>query len=136
MDFFIGGHLFKYQFHRRMKTKLTFLAMSILMAVLASAQDKKPKAKKPLLPKDSVHAYQIVPKTAYPLTLPMPVDSLAAGNVKMPNSYRKGGVEPVPMPIHRVEMVKPKRRTDTSAREQVDPVPMPNHKVEPVKPKK
>lgn len=93
-----------------MKTKFTLLAMLTVLAGLVSAQEKKPKAKKLVLRKDSVYGYQVIPKYGNPLALPMPVDSLHGNNVKMPNSYQKGGLEPVPMPTHRVEVVKPKRK--------------------------
>jgi len=121
-----------------MKTKFTLLVVLMGLAGIVSAQDKKPKTKKQVSPKDSVHSFSIVPNSgsSNPLVLKMPVDSVQAGNVKMPNSYRKGLIEPVPMPSHRVELVKPKRAADSTSRNYVEPVPMPNHSVEQLKPKK
>ena len=120
-----------------MKTKITFLLPMMVLAGLASAQDKKPKTKKQDLPKDSVYGYQLVPKSGSRNLsgLTMPVDTSRGGNVKMPNSYRKGLVEPVPMPTHRVEMLILKKKPQPSDSCFVEPVPIPNHKVEPVKPK-
>jgi hypothetical protein len=119
-----------------MKSTITLSFILILMAGLASAQQKKPKMKR-LLPRDSVYAYQVIPKTGSgnPLVFMMPVDSSKDASVKMPNAYRKGIIEPVPMPTHWVEMVKPKKKPDSSGEGYVAPVPMPNHKVKPVKPK-
>lgn len=93
-----------------MKTKITLLFTMTMLAGLASAQNKKPKAGKPGLSRDSVYAYQFVPKKDYgnPLMLTMPIDTLKGTPVKMPNYYRKGPIEPVPMPTHKVELVKPK----------------------------
>jgi hypothetical protein len=97
-----------------MKTKFAFLIMMTALLALASGQEKKPKVKKPVLPTDTGRS----------------------GSVKIPNSYRKGGLEPVPMPTHKIEMLRHKRTLDSSGKRSIEPVPMPNHKVEPVKPKK
>ena len=103
-----------------------------------SARRKKSKSKKPSLPKDSVYSYKLVPRSPIgdSLMLTMPVDTTRGTSVPIPNAYRKGIVEPVPMPTHKVKMISPKKVPDSSARRYVPPVPMPNHKVEPVRPKK
>ncbi|MEJ7559186.1 MAG: hypothetical protein WKF66_12825 [Pedobacter sp.] len=66
----------------------------------------------------------------------MPINTATSGNVKLPNPYRKGGMEPAPMSTHKVEELKFKGTQDSSGISSIKPVPMPNHKVEPVKPKK
>jgi len=121
-----------------MKSSVTFLFMMIVFCGLVSAQEKKSNSKKPSLPKDSVYSYRLVPRssTGDSLMLTMPVDTTRGTSVPMPNAYRKGIVEPVPMPTHKVKMISPKKVPDSSARRYVPPVPMPNYKVEPVRPKK
>ena len=121
-----------------MKTSFTFLFMMIVFCGFVSAQEKKPKSKKPSLAKDSVYSYRLVPRSSSgdSLMLTMPVDTSRGTSVPIPNAYRKGIVEPVPMPTHRVKMISPKKVPDSSARRYVPPVPMPNQNVEPVRPKK
>ena len=93
---------------------------------LVNGQEKKAKAKQPGLRKDSVHAYQIVPYSGNPIVSTMPTDTGINGNVKMPNSYQKGGIEPIPMPTHRLSLRMLKRKLDSSANNSIKPVPMPN----------
>lgn len=121
-----------------MKTTVTCLLMMTFFSGFVSAQEKKSKSKKPSVPGDSVYSYRLVPKssTGDPLILMMPVDTTRGANVKIPNSYRKGITEPVPMPTHKVEIVKPKKTPDSSNKSYVPPAQIPDHKIEPVTPKK
>ena len=91
-----------------MKTKLALIIMLTMLVGIARGQKNKSKAKKPGLSRDSIYAYKIIAKSGSgnPLMLMMPIDTGRNGNVKLPNSYRRGGVEPVPMPTRKVEMVK------------------------------
>jgi hypothetical protein len=118
-----------------MKTNLTLIIIMTMLVGIARGQNKKSKTKKPML-RDSVYAYQIIPRSGNALNSVMPIDTGRNGNVKMPNSYRKRGLEPVPMPTHKVEMLTLKRSQDSSGKGSTKRVPMPDDKVEPVKPKK
>jgi hypothetical protein len=92
-----------------MKPTFTLIIMMSALIGVTKGQEKKPKTKQPGLLKDSGYAHQLTPKAVDPLVLNMPIDTGRNGNVKMPNSYRKGGLEPVPMPNKRVYPVKPKK---------------------------
>jgi hypothetical protein len=118
-----------------MKATFTLVLIMSVFVGLVNGQEKKTKAKRPGLWKDSVHAYQIIPYSGNPLVSTMPTDTGINGNVKMPNSYRKGGIEPIPMPTHRLSLRMLKRKLDSSANNSIKPVPMPNRKSYPVKPK-
>ena len=106
-----------------------------MLVVLAKGQEKNPKTKRPGLKKDSVYAYQVIPNAGNPVMTTMPIDTAINGNVKMPNSYRKGGFEPVPMPTHRLKLIMLKKRQDSSSKSSIQPIPMPNRKSYPTKPK-
>jgi hypothetical protein len=114
-----------------MKATFTLVLIMSVFVGLVNGQEKKTKAKRPGLWKDSVHAYQIIPYSGNPLVSTMPTDTGINGNVKMPNS----GIEPIPMPTHRLSLRMLKRKLDSSANNSIKPVPMPNRKSYPVKPK-
>jgi hypothetical protein len=82
-----------------MKTIITYLLMMTFFGGFVSAQEKKSKSKKPSARQGSVYSYKFVPRssTGDPLIFTMPVDTTRAANVKIPNSYRKGNTEPVPI---------------------------------------
>jgi hypothetical protein len=118
-----------------MKATFTLVLIMFVFVGLVNGQEKKSKSKQPGLRKDSVYAYQIIPYSGNPLVSTMPMDTGINGNVKMPNSYRKGGIEPIPMPTHRLSLRMLKRKLDSSANNSIKPTPMPNRKSYPVKPK-
>jgi hypothetical protein len=99
-----------------MKTIITYLLMMTFFGGFVSAQEKKSKSKKPSARQGSVYSYKFVPRssTGDPLIFTMPVDTTRAANVKIPNSYRKGNTKPVPMPTHKVELVRSKKMRDSS----------------------
>jgi hypothetical protein len=123
------------QLRNDMKSIFTSIIILSVLANVAEGQEKQPKLKRPGLKKDSVYAYQVIPNSGNPLVSTMPLDTGISGNVKMPNSYRNGGLEPVSMPTHRLKLMMLKRKGDTSGKSSIQPVPLRNTKVYPVKPK-
>lgn len=119
----------------RMEVTFTLTVILSVLVLLAKGQEKNPKAKRPGLNEDSAYAYQVISNPGNPVMTTMPIDTVINGNVNMPNSYQKGGVEPVPMPTHRLKLIMLKKRQDSSAKNLVQPIPMPNRKSYPTKPK-
>jgi hypothetical protein len=137
MEIRFSSHLSLYnQLRSVMKPTFTLIIMMSALIGVTKGQEKKPRTKQPGLLKDSGYAPQLMPKAVNPLVLNMPIDTARNGNVKIPNSYRKGGLEPVPMPTHQLKLMMLKRRQDSSDTNSIQPVPMPNKRVYPVKPKK
>ncbi|MEJ7559177.1 MAG: hypothetical protein WKF66_12780 [Pedobacter sp.] len=121
-----------------MKTKLALIIMMTMLVGIAKGQKNKSKPKKSVSPRDSVYGYQIIDRSGSgnSLMLTMPIDTGRSGSVRLPNSYRKGGLEPVSMPTHKVEMLMLKGTKDSSAKGSVESIVRPNRKVVPVKPRK
>jgi hypothetical protein len=99
-----------------MKSTFTLIIIMSALVGLAKGQEKETKTKRLELRKDSVYAYQLIPYPGSPVISLMPIDTGANGNVKMPNSYRKQIIEPVPMPTHRLKLMMLKKRQKSSGK--------------------